>query len=164
MFLSKKSTIYSLEGDMLEAASQLKIWAEVWAQQGSCGKNGAPARVPGIPWHREAPLKGRALQCCTAMLAADKTTDARDLATSGKVLWCVPNWISHWIFHMCTHKAYWWFCETEILLIWQRFPLLPTQFCLHCSKNNSHSHSKSQMFLSALYLAEMDLSHKSTEK
>lgn len=43
-------------------------------------------------------------------------------------------------------------------------PLVPTQFCLHCSKNNSHSHSKSQMFLSALYLAEMDLSHKSTEK
>lgn len=160
---------------MLEAASQLKVCFEAWTQQGSCGKKGPPEHIHHAPWSLAstgtarflstmAAAPDRALQCCTAMLAADKTTDAEDLATLGKVLWCILNWISHWIFHTCTHKACWWLSETEILLIWQSFPSLPTQFCLHCSKNNSHSHSKSQMFLPALALAEMDLSHKSIEK
>lgn len=29
-----------------------------------------------------------------------------------KVLCCISNWISHLIFHTCTHKAYWWFKKT----------------------------------------------------
>lgn len=50
----------------------------------------------------------------TTSAPASPTTQlaAEDPAAQKKVLWSIPNWISHRIFPTCTHKGYWGFKET----------------------------------------------------
>lgn len=127
--VQEKYNIFSWRGHVRSSQpAGVLLWS--LSSAGQLWKNGAPKcahHAPG-PWHPLAPpassAQGQqprpALHCCTAVLAADKTTHAQVLATSEKVLRWILNWISHWIFHTCTHKACWWF--REILLIWQTFP------------------------------------------
>lgn len=113
-------------------------------------------------------LLGSPLQWQQSVIHRTKTTHVEEQATQNKPpLHSSLDWPPK--LSDITQKACWWF---EVCLLTQdanpfnltSFSLLAAQFCIHCSKNNSHSHSENQMFLSVLVLAGMEFSQKRTGK